>query len=82
MPAQSLERLHGLDVLVLDALRREPHPSHSHLDNSVRLARQIGAKRTYFTHIGHDLGQHEMDAELPPEIRLAYDGLRVEFRIA
>ncbi len=82
IPEESLERLRGLDVLVLDALRREPHPSHSHLDNSVRLAREIGAKRTYFTHISHDLAQAEMDAELPPEIRLAYDGLRVEFRIA
>ncbi len=82
IPPDSLERLRGLDVLVLDALRREPHPSHSHLDNSIRLAQQIGAKRTYFTHISHDLAQAEMDAELPPEIRLAYDGLRVEFRIA
>ncbi len=82
VPPESLDRLQGLDVLVLDALRREPHPSHSHLDNSVRLAKQIGAKRTYFTHISHDLAQHEMDAELPPEIRLAYDGLRVEFNIA
>lgn len=82
LPPESLERLHNLDVLVLDALRREPHPSHSHLENSVRLAKAIGAKRTYFTHISHDLAQVEMDAELPPEIRLAYDGLRVEFSIA
>ena len=82
IPAASLDRLRGLDVLVLDALRREPHPSHSHLENSVRLAREIGAKRTYFTHISHDLAQAEMDAELPDDVRLAYDGLRLEFRIA
>ncbi len=82
IPPASLERLRNLDILVLDALRREPHPSHSHLENSIRLARQIGAQRTYFTHISHDLPQAELDAELPPEIRLAYDGLRLEFRIA
>ncbi len=82
IPEASMERLQGLDVLVLDALRREPHPSHSHLDRSVELAQKIGAKRTYFTHISHDLGQADLDAELPPNIRLAYDGLQVEFRIA
>lgn len=82
IPAESLERLRDLDVLVLDALRREPHPSHSHLDNSIRLAQEIGAKRTYFTHISHDLPQAQLDLELPPNLRLAYDGLRVEFRIA
>ncbi len=82
IPPESLGRLQGLDVLVLDALRREPHPSHSHLANSVQLAELIGAKRTYFTHISHDLAQAEMDAELPSHIRLAYDGLRVEFKIA
>ena len=82
IPEASLERLRGLDVLVLDALRRDPHPSHSHLENSMRLAKQIGARLTYFTHVSHDLGQAEMDAELPPEMRLAYDGLRVEFQIA
>ncbi len=82
IPESSLARLQGLDILVLDALRREPHPSHSHLENSIRLAQQIGAKRTYFTHISHDLGQAELDAELPPDIRLAHDGLRLDFQIA
>ena len=82
IPAASFESLRDLDILVLDALRHEPHPSHSHLDNSVRLAERIGARRTFFTHISHDLCQETTDAELPPHIRLAYDGLTLEFEIA
>ncbi len=82
IPEASFASLRELDVLVLDALRREPHPSHSHLDNSVRLAQQIGAKRTFFTHISHDLDQELTDAALPDNIRLAYDGLTLEFAIA
>jgi phosphoribosyl 1,2-cyclic phosphate phosphodiesterase len=82
IPDDSIARLQGLDILVLDALRREPHPSHSHLENSIALAQRIGARRTYFTHISHDLEHTEVSAELPPNIYLAYDGLRLEFEIA
>lgn len=82
IPEASYASLQDLDVLVLDALRLEPHPSHSHLENSVRLAKRVGAKRTYFTHISHGLAQEATEADLPPEIRLAYDGLRLEFAIA
>jgi len=82
IPEASFDRLRNLDVLVLDALRREPHPSHSHLDNSIRLAQKAGARRTYFTHLSHGLPQEATEAELPPEIRLAYDGLSLEFLIA
>ena len=82
IPEASFASLRNLDVVVLDALRREPHPSHSHLENSVRIAQKIGAKRTYFTHIAHELDHAEVEAELPPHIRPAYDGLRLEFRIA
>jgi|SRR6187402_257137 len=78
----SIERLANLDILILDALRREPHPSHSHLDKSIALAQRIGAKRTYFTHISHDLDHGPVSAELPEGIYLAYDGLRLEFEIA
>ncbi len=78
----SLAQLHGLDVVVLDALRREPHPTHSHLENSIRLAKEIGAKRTYFTHISHGLDHLPTEDELPEGVHLAYDGLQLEFRIA
>lgn len=82
IPSASYDSLRDLDVLVLDALRREPHPSHSHLDNSVRIAERIGAKRTYFTHISHDLDHAATETGLPPGIFLAYDGLQLEFAIA
>ncbi len=82
IPEASFDRLRDLDIVVLDALRREPHPSHSHLDNSVALSRRIGAKRTYFTHISHDLDHAPTEANLPEGIHLAYDGLRLSFNIA
>lgn len=82
IPESSMERLKDLDILILDALRRQPHPSHSTLDNSIALAKRIGARRTFFTHISHDLDHEETNASLPPEIRMAYDGLQLEFVIA
>ncbi len=82
IPEESFERLQGLDIVVLDALRREPHPSHSHLDYSVALAQRIGAKETFFTHISHDLDHAETERNLPPGVHMAYDGLRLEFDIA
>ncbi len=80
IPDPSLERLRGVDTLVLDALRRRPHPTHFTLDQAMRAARRIGARRTYFTHIAHDLGHAAVSAELPPEMALAYDGLTIEIR--
>jgi phosphoribosyl 1,2-cyclic phosphate phosphodiesterase len=82
IPAESLPLLRDLDILILDALRREPHPSHSHLEKSIALVDQIGAKRAFFTHISHDLDHEATNAELPPHIRLAHDGLQLEFEIA
>jgi phosphoribosyl 1,2-cyclic phosphate phosphodiesterase len=81
IPEASFERLQGLDVVVLDALRREPHPSHSHLDKSVALAERIGARQTYFTHISHDLDHAPTEETLPAGIHLAYDGLRIAFNV-
>ena len=82
IPAESIERLQGLDILILDALRRKPHPSHSHLDNSVQLVEKLRPKRAFFTHISHDLDHGPTEETLPPHIRLAYDGLRLECEIA
>ncbi len=82
IPEASFDRLRGLDIVILDALRHEPHPSHSHLSNSVALARRIGAKQTYFTHISHDLEHAATEESLPPGIHMAYDGLRLDFDIA
>jgi len=78
IPDASLAMLHGLDCLVLDALRRRPHPTHFSLDEAVVMARRIGAARTFFTHIAHDLGHAETCAQLPNGMALAYDGLSLE----
>jgi phosphoribosyl 1,2-cyclic phosphate phosphodiesterase len=75
IPDASLALLGGLHTLVLDALRRRPHPTHFTLDQAVAMARRIGAEQTYFTHIAHDLGHAATCASLPAGMALAYDGL-------
>ena len=72
----ALERLEGVDVLVLNALRRESHLSHFTLEQALEWASKIGARQTYFTHISHQLGFHDsVNAELPDGVALGYDGL-------
>jgi phosphoribosyl 1,2-cyclic phosphate phosphodiesterase len=78
IPESSLALLEGLDVLVLDSLRRRPHPTHFTIAQAVTMARRIGARRTLFTHISHDLGHAETMAGLPDAMALAHDGLTVE----
>lgn len=72
-----LEELRGLDTLVLDAVRRKPHPNHLHFDAAVELALELGARQTYFTHLSHDYDHDVVNAELPAGIALAYDGLKI-----
>ena len=81
VPPESIVQLQDLDIVFLDALRKRPHPTHSTLENSVKLVEQIKPKRAFFTHISHDLGHEETNAGLPPHIRLSYDGLKLEFEI-
>lgn len=82
VPEESVPLLQGLDVLILDALRHEPHPSHSHLEKSIAIVDQLKPRRAFFTHMSHDLDHAATDALLPPHIRLAYDGLKIQFEIA
>jgi phosphoribosyl 1,2-cyclic phosphate phosphodiesterase len=81
IPESSMPMLQGLDVLFLDGLRYEPHPTHSTVENSLRIAEQLKAKRVFFTHICHDLPHEETNAALPPHVRLSYDGMKLEFEI-
>lgn len=81
IPEASLAKLANLDVLFLDALRHKPHPTHSTIENSLRIAARLQAQRTFFTHICHDLGHQETNRNLPPGVQLAYDGLKLEFEI-
>jgi len=77
IPADTMAQLQGLDVLVLDALRHKPHPTHFSLAEAVTVARRLGARQTLFTHCCHDLGHAETCASLPEGMALAYDGLQV-----
>ena len=74
-PEASFGLLRDLDVLIVSALRHVPHPSHATVHQAVGWANRIGAKQTYFTHISHDLGHEETNANLPEGVALAYDGL-------
>jgi phosphoribosyl 1,2-cyclic phosphate phosphodiesterase len=78
IPESSFELLKGLDVLVLDALQHKRHSTHFSLEEAVEAAGRIGAGRTFFTHIAHALGHEETNAGLPGNVRLGFDGLRVE----
>ena len=82
LPPESVPLLQGLDILIVDALRREPHPSHSHLAKSIALAELLKPQRTFFTHMSHELDHAATELELPPNIRLGYDGLQLQFDIA
>ena len=81
VPEDSMSQLRDLDILFLDALRHRPHPTHSNVENSLRLVELLRPKQAFFTHISHDLGHEETNASLPPHVRLAYDGLKLEFEI-
>ena len=82
IPETSIPLLQGLDILILDALRRQPHPSHAHLDKSIQLVNVLQPRRAFFTHISHDLDHNATNAALPPSIQLAHDGLELTFNIA
>jgi phosphoribosyl 1,2-cyclic phosphate phosphodiesterase len=78
IPDESWPLLEDLDVLVLDALRVKPHPTHFSLSEAIEATRRIAPRRAYFTHIAHDLRHATTSADLPSGIELAYDGLVVE----
>ena len=76
---ETLDQLRDADVIVLNALRREQHISHFTLAQAIEILAEVQPKKAYLTHISHQLGRHaDVEAELPPWIRLAYDGLKVE----
>ena len=79
----SLDKINKCNILVLNALRKEPkHPSHFTLSEAIEISERIQPKKTYFTHISHLLGFHkEVESELPENIHLAYDGLKVNFNL-
>jgi phosphoribosyl 1,2-cyclic phosphate phosphodiesterase len=81
IPEESFARLSDLDILFLDALRHKPHPTHSTVDNSLRIVERVKPKRAFFTHICHDLPHEATNAALPPHVRLSHDGMKLDFEI-
>ena len=78
IPEGSWPQLEGVELLILDALRDRPHPTHFTVAQAVEAAGRIGAGATWFTHICHDLPHEATCARLPAGIELAYDGLVLE----
>jgi phosphoribosyl 1,2-cyclic phosphate phosphodiesterase len=77
IPEAACAQLRDLDVLFLDALRYKPHPTHSTVERSIETVAKLMPRRAFFTHICHDLQHARAESELPPNIRLAYDGLEI-----
>jgi len=80
IPEESFERLRGLSVLVLDCLRYAGHDTHLTFEQALNYSSRIGAKRTFFTHLGHDFDFRKTSRALPRNIALAYDGLAIHVR--
>ncbi len=78
IPDESWPLLDGVETLALDALRERPHPTHFTIDEAIAVAARVGARRTYFTHICHDLPHAATSARLPVGVELAYDGLELD----
>lgn len=78
LPPASVALLQGVDLMILDALRYRPHPTHLNVEESLALLRRIGAPHALLTHVCHDIEHTRLNAELPPWARLSFDGLETE----
>ena len=74
-----LEKMKNVKVLVLNALRKETHVSHFTLQEALEVINYVKPKQAYLTHLSHQMGLHqEIELDLPPHVKLAYDGLKIE----
>jgi phosphoribosyl 1,2-cyclic phosphate phosphodiesterase len=79
IPPGSWSRLEGLRVLILDALRPNPHPAHFGLNEALEVIERLRPQQAYLTHMSHEIDHETVSRELPPNVELAYDGLRFDF---
>ncbi|MBX7103664.1 MAG: MBL fold metallo-hydrolase [Gemmataceae bacterium] len=79
IPEIGQQKLEGLDVLVIDALRYRPHPAHLSLNESLELIAKLKPKRAFLTHMSHELDHATVEKDLPDHVRMGYDGLSFEF---
>lgn len=77
IPEESVEALAGVEILIIDTLRRSPHPTHFHLDAALETIARIAPRRALLTHISHDLEYEQTNQSLPAGVEMAYDGLRL-----
>jgi len=78
IPREAVALAKGADVVVLDGLRVEPHPTHMNIEEACAAATEIGAKASYLTHLTHRIEHEEWNRKLAPDVQLAYDGLRLK----
>ena len=78
VPDEALELIAGTEVLIIDGLRPKVHPTHLSISEAVEVAQRVGAGKTWLTHLCHEAGHIATEAGLPENVRVAYDGLRLE----
>lgn len=81
IPESSLPLLEGLDVLILDALRPQPHPTHANLTEALAWVERVRPRRAWFTHMSHEVDHETTERTFPEHVRLSYDGLRIPFEL-
>lgn len=81
IPESSLPLLENLDVMILDGLRPQEHPSHANLEEALRWVEVVKPRRAWLTHMSHEVDHAATEAGFPPHVRLSYDGLRIPIEI-
>jgi phosphoribosyl 1,2-cyclic phosphate phosphodiesterase len=81
IPESSLPLLDGLDVMIVDALRPQPHPSHATIPESLQWVERVRPRRAWFTHMSHEVDHEQTEKGFPGTVRLTYDGLRIPFEL-
>ena len=78
VPDDLLDTIRGADVLIVDALRHRPHPTHFSISEALEFSRRVEVRSTWFTHLCHEVAHAPLELDLPPGVRVGYDGLKIE----